>query len=102
MYHGLPLDNGHFQPNGFAARRAVYPGFRDAPTGLSEEHHDARRDAGDPPFSPPTPNVAEISLQVPDEQRWLTRRGYVSRVVRVENQLDVAGRRRHVVDIETE
>jgi len=35
------------------------------------------------------------------EQHWLTVRGYDGRVVRVESQLDVAGRRRHV-DIKTE
>ena len=76
-------------------------GFRDAPTGLSEEHHCALRDAGDPPFSQPPLYVAEICLQVADEQRWLTGRSYDSRVVRVENQLDVAGRLRHFVDIQT-
>jgi len=57
--------------------------FRDPFTGHSEEHHGAFRDAGNPPFSQPPPQVAEICLQV-DEQRWLTGRGYDSRVVRVE------------------
>lgn len=37
-----------------------------------------------------------------DEQRWLPLRGYDGRVVRVESQLDVAGRRRRIVDIKTE
>ena len=100
LYQGLLLDNGQYRPNGFGARRAAVKGFRDMPTGLSEEHDGARRDAGGPPFSQPPPYVAEISLQVVDEQRWLTRIGYHSRVVRVENQIDVVGRRRHVVDID--
>jgi len=33
-----------------------------------------------------------------DEQRWLTVRGYYSRVFRVESQLEVAGRRRRIAD----
>ena len=102
LYQGSPLDNGQHQLNGFAARRAADPVFRDPPTGLSEEHDGARRVAGDPSFSQPPPNLAELSLQVVDEQRWLTRRDYDSRVVCVESQVDMAGRRRHVVDIQTE
>ena len=34
-----------------------------------------------------------------DEQRRLTIRGYDYRVVRIENQLDVAGRGGHIIDI---
>ena len=37
-----------------------------------------------------------------EEQRWLTARGYDGRVVHVKSQLDLAGSRRHVVDIKTE
>jgi hypothetical protein len=40
--------------------------------------------------------------QVFDKQRWLTRRGFDGRVICVESQLDVSGRRSHVVDIHTE
>jgi len=38
-------------------------------------------------------------LQVFDEERWLTRRGYDGRIVRIVSQLDVAGRRWHIVHI---
>jgi len=41
-------------------------------------------------------------LQVFDEQRWLTVRGYDGREVRIESQLFVAGRRGHIVYIQTE
>jgi hypothetical protein len=77
-------------------------GVLDAPTGLGEQHRGALRDIdGDPPFTQPTFKVAEISLQVFDEERWL-RRGYDGRIVRIESQLDVAGRRGHIVHIQTE
>jgi hypothetical protein len=36
------------------------------------------------------------------EPRWLARRGYHGRVVRVANQLDMVGRRRHVFDMQIE
>jgi hypothetical protein len=72
------------------------------PTGLSEEQHGVLRDAGDPTFSQPSPYVADICFLIVDEQRWLTGRGYDSRVIRAETQLDVAERRRHVVDIQPE
>jgi hypothetical protein len=41
-------------------------------------------------------------LRVAEEQRWLAGRGNVGRIIGVENQLDVVGWRRHVVDIQTE
>jgi hypothetical protein len=51
-------------------------GVLDTPTGLGEEHGRARRDIyGDSPFTQSPFEVAEISLQVFDEVRWLTRRG---------------------------
>jgi len=43
-----------------------------------------------------------MCLRVAEEQRWLAGRGNVGRVIRVENQLDVLGWRRHVVDMQTE
>ena len=70
MYQGSPLNNGRFRPNGFAAEELNLLEFRDALTGLSEEHHGAFRDTGDPPFSQPPLPVAEICLRV-NEQRWL-------------------------------
>ena len=57
----------------------------DAPTGLGEEHRGALRDIdGYPPFTQPPFEVAEINLQVFDEERWLTRRGYDGCIVRIE------------------
>jgi hypothetical protein len=41
-------------------------------------------------------------LQTAEGQRWQAGRGNIDRVVRVKNQLDVVGWRRHVVDIQTE
>jgi len=46
--------------------------------------------------------MAEICLQVDDEQHRRARRGYGGRIVRVEGQLDVVGGFGHVVDIQTE
>jgi hypothetical protein len=40
------------------------------------------------------------SFQIADKQRWLARRGYDGRVVRVESYLDVAGEDRHVIGIQ--
>jgi hypothetical protein len=41
------------------------------------------------------------SLQAFDEQHWLMGRGYDSCFVRVESQIDMPGRQRHIVDIQT-
>ena len=47
-------------------------GFWDAPTGLSEEHRGNIRDTeSDPQFSQPPIYVAEICLQVADQQSCL-------------------------------
>ena len=46
--------------------------------------------------------MAEICLQVADEQHRRARRGYDSRIVRLEGQLDVVRGFGHVVDIQTE
>ena len=46
--------------------------------------------------------MAEICLQVADEQHRRARRGYDGRIIRVENLLDVVRGFRHVVDIQTE
>jgi hypothetical protein len=44
--------------------------------------------------------TAEIRLQIFDQQRRLAGRGYDGRVVLVESQIDVAGRRKHVLYIQ--
>jgi hypothetical protein len=56
---------------------------------------------GDRPFSQPPLQVAEIWLHVVDQQRWLAGRGYDGRVIRVGSQLNLAGRRRNIVDVQT-
>jgi len=68
-------------------------GVLDTPNGLGEKHSGALRVIdGDSPLTQPPFEAAEISLQLFDEERWLKRRGYVGRTVRIESQLDVAGR----------
>jgi hypothetical protein len=72
-----------------------WSGFRDAPTGLREVHCGALRDTDDNPrFAQPPLYVTEVCLQVYDEQRCLTGRGYDGRVVSLESQLNVAGKRK--------
>jgi hypothetical protein len=80
-----------------------WSGFRDAPTGLNEEHRGTLQDIDDYlPFTQPTIWVTEICLQLFDKQCWLTERGYDCNGVHVESQLEVAGRQRHVDNTQTE
>jgi len=95
-----PFIKGHTKITGVVDPLDLLPeelycsGFSDAPAGFGEEHRGALRDIdGDPPFTQPQLQVIEVGLQVFDEHRWLMGRGYDSRVVRIESQLDVAGRR---------
>ena len=75
-------------------------GFRDSPTGLGEKYGRALRNVNsDPPFPQPPLQAAELGLQVFDEKRGLTGRGYDGRIIRIESQLHVAGRGGHVVYI---
>ena len=72
----------------------------DETTSFSEEHcwvlphYDGNLSFPQPPIW-----VAEIRLQVVEEQRWLTERGYDGLVVRVERKVNFAGRRMHVIHI---
>ena len=72
-------------------------------TGLSEDHHGTFRDVnGDPHIPHPPLYVAEMRLQVFDEQNQLAGRGQSNHVMRVAGQLDVVGWPKHVVDTQTE
>lgn len=71
------------------------------PTVLSEEHSDALPNIdGDPP-SNQSPLYALRCLHV-DEQRCLKGRDNDGRAVSLESQLDVAGKGKHFVDIQSE
>ena len=59
--------------------------FRDGPTGLTEEHRGTRRDIDGDPHPLCHLSTALGRLQVFDEQRWLTGRGYDGRIVYVES-----------------
>ena len=94
---------GDVDPLDWIPEELCCSGFLDALTGLGEEHRGALRDIyGDSPFAQPPFDVAEISLQVFDEERWLTGRDYDDRIVRIESQIDVAGRRGHIFHIQAE
>ena len=104
-----PFIKGHTKITGVVDPLDLLPeelycsGFWDAPAGFGEEHRGALRDIdGDPPFTQSPFEVAEISLQVFDEEHWLTRRGYDGRIVRIKSQLGVEGRRGHIVHIQAE
>jgi len=47
-------------------------------------------------------SLSQRSLQVFDEECWLTGRGNDGRVVRIESQLDLAGRGWHIVYMQAE
>jgi len=61
---------GDVDPLDWLPEQLYCSGVLDAPTGLGEKHRGALRDIdGDPPFTQPPFEVAEISLQVFDEER---------------------------------
>ena len=94
---------GDVDPFDWLPEELYCSGVLHRPTGLGEKKRGALRGIdGDRPFTLPPFEVAEISLQVFDEERCLTRCGYNGRIVRIERQLDVAGSRGHIVHIRAE
>jgi hypothetical protein len=80
-----------------------WSGCRDATIDISEEHCGVLPHIYGALSFPQTPFIfAETCLQLIEEQRWLTGRGYDGCVVRLEGQLDLPGKRRHFVHIHTE
>jgi len=71
-------------------------------SGRREEYcGDLRHINGDFPFTQPPLKMVELRLQAADKRRLLAGRGYDGRVVRLEDQLDVARGLGHVIDVET-
>jgi hypothetical protein len=64
--------------------------LNESATGSREDHRGALRNAdGDSLFTQPPLKVAEVRVQIADEQRRLAGRGYDGRIIRVKGQLDV-------------
>ena len=86
---GKPFIKGHNQiagcinPHNWLTEEGNWPRFLDTPA-CEEHHHALRHVDGVPPFSQPELLVGEVGFQIADKQRWLARRGYDGRVVRVE------------------
>jgi hypothetical protein len=77
--------------------------MNEATSGSCEDDREALGNVyGDSSFGQPPLNVADVNLQVAEEQRHLARRDYNGRVFRVEGELDVVQRRGHVIDLQAE
>jgi hypothetical protein len=73
-----------------APEKSYWSGLNEATTGSREVHHGVLRDFNNnSPFIYPPLKVAEVGLQVADEQRRLAGRDYDDRIIRVKGQLDV-------------
>jgi hypothetical protein len=77
-------------------------GFRDASNGLSEDNRGALETLMASLHFLSHCSRSLICLQVFDKQRWLRGRDYNGCVTHEDSQLYVAGRRRNIVNIQTE
>jgi hypothetical protein len=83
--YGYPQITGYIDALDWLLEKSYWSGPDETPSGSREDHCGALRDINDDSLFPQSPTkVAEVTLQLADEQRRLVGRGYDGRIVRKE------------------